>query len=297
MVKVSVVVEGDKPFSALLEVAKTVDEYAFYSLQVYEHLPYRPAWGICFSVAPFLRRVLVGPVTVPANLYSPHVNARFAAYLASVSPGAVLGISRGAYMGERRATIKEVVEHVEQVVAHMARMDWALGKPPVIYVGTSGPLLTRAAAKSSVVDGVVVDNLANPIYAAMMRKWMDEAGGAGKELVARPFTFLSEKQNEQRQFLNVLLRYVVDLVDGSPMMEYAGLRLEDLSDVDDEVAACVLDNFSIHGDVDDVVEKSVKLLKNGVNHLVFGHPIAANIVDGCRKIGEKVVPVLRDEFG
>lgn len=297
MVKVSVVVEGDKPLSTYLEIAKTMDRHGFYSLQVYEHVPYRPAWGICFSVAPFLRNVRVGPVTVPANLYSPLVNARLAAFLSSVSPGAVLGISRGAYMGERRAAIKEVVEHVEHLASHMARMDWGCDNRPVVYVGTSGPLLTKAASKSDAVQGIVVDNLANPSYAAQMRNWINEVGGVGKELVARPFTFLVEKQDEIRDFLEILLRYVVDLVDGSPMMSYAGLSLSDLEHVDDEVEARVLENFAVFGGEDEIIEKSVKLLKNGVDHLVFGHPIASNIVEGVRKIGEKIIPVLRDEFG
>lgn len=262
-------------------------------MQFYEHVPWKPAWALVFSVAGTVENIRLGPVTVPANLYSPKVNARFLAYLHSVGPGGVLGLSRGAYT--EKASIKQVVEAVKQTREELRKITWTTVSSPVIYVGTSGPILTRMASSIPEVSGIVVDNLANPVYAAEMRRWMVEAGGGDKELVARPFTYISG-DGDVDEFFDVLKGYVVDLVDGSPMMAAAGLKPEDLSEADDDVKAKVLDGFAVYGSADEVLEKTAKLLRAGVDHVCFGHPIASDIIEGVKTICEKIVPSLREEF-
>ncbi|MEM1942462.1 MAG: LLM class flavin-dependent oxidoreductase [Candidatus Caldarchaeum sp.] len=297
MPRFSVVLEGDKTYETYLAVAKTVDEAGFYSLQVYEHLPHKPAWGIALSLAPHVRKIKLGPATVPANLYNPVVNARFLAYLDSISPGALLGISRGAYMAGGRASVGEVVLAVQRTVEELRRTGWSKLADPLIYVGTSGPVLMRRAAAMPEVKGIVVDHLANPVYASEMRRGIDEAGGTGKELVARPFTFISENPEEVDLFFDELRRYVVDLVDGSPMLKAAGLDAGDLARADDEVRARMLENFALCGSVEEVVEKAVRLVRSGVSHVCFGHPVGRDIVEGVRVIAEKVLPMLGEQLG
>ncbi|MEM1936859.1 MAG: LLM class flavin-dependent oxidoreductase [Candidatus Caldarchaeum sp.] len=296
MPRFSVVLEGDKTYETYLAIANTVDEAGFYSLQLYEHLPHKPAWGIALSLAPHVRKIKLGPVTVPANLYSPVANARLLAYLNSISPGALLGISRGAYMAGGRTSVGEVVLAVQKTVEEVRRAGWSKLADPIIYVGTSGPVLTRRAAAMPEVKGVVVDNLANPVYASEMRRVIDESGGSGKELVARPFTFISERQEEVDRFVEELRRYVVDLVDGSPMLRAAGLEPRDLDEADDEARARMLESFAVCGSVEEVLEKCVALLRSGVSHLCFGHPISPNPVDGVRMIAKKVLPSLAELF-
>ncbi|MEM4288450.1 MAG: LLM class flavin-dependent oxidoreductase [Candidatus Caldarchaeum sp.] len=296
MVRVSVAVEGDKPLATYLAIASQIDGRGFYSLQFYEHLPYRPAWGIALAVAHHVKGIKLGPVTVPAKLYSPVVNARLLAYLDSVSPGALLGISRGAYMSVNRASVQEVVDAVRQTVEEIRKIEWAGERNPVLYVGTSGPVLTRKASALPEVKGIVVDNLANPVYAREMRRWMEESGGAGKELVARPFTFISERQEEVDRFIEELRRYVIDLVDDSPMLRAAGLEPRDLDEPDDEAKALMLESFAVCGSVEEVLEKCVTLLRSGVSHLCFGHPISSNPVEGVKMIAEKVLPSLAELF-
>lgn len=295
MVRFSVVLEGDKQVETYLSIARVVDGAGFYSMQFYEHTPYRPAWGTSFIVASHVKNVLLGPVTVPANLYTPSVNARFLAYLQSIGPGAVLGISRGAYTG--RASIRDVVGKVVETVAELRRITWARPFNPIIYVGTSGPILAKAASRVAEVTGIVVDNLANPGYASEMRRTLDEAGGKDKELVARPFTFLSDDPDMVWSlFYKELKRYVVELVDGSPMMKFAGLTVEDLARDDDRVRRRVLECFAVYGSVDDILEKAARLLRAGVSHICFGHPIAPDPVEGCKKLS-KIIPILQEEFG
>ncbi|MCS7137327.1 MAG: LLM class flavin-dependent oxidoreductase [Candidatus Caldarchaeum sp.] len=293
MARFSVVLEGDKTLETYVALAKAADQAGFYSIQFYEHLPYRPAWALAFTLAQHVEKARLGPVTVPANLYDPVVNARFLAYLESVSPGAVLGISRGAYF--EKASIKQVVDKVKQTFAELKRLTWASSFSPVVYVGTSGPLLTRAVSAIPELRGIVVDNLANPRYAAEMRRLMDDSGGREKELIARPFTFISTNPVEVDEFFETLKRYVADLVDGSPMLRAAGLNPEDLAEDDEDVRARILESFAVCGSADEVLEKTAALLRSGVSHICFGHPIASNPVEGVKKLAE-VVAVLSEQF-
>jgi len=236
----------------------------------------------------------VGPVTVPATLYKPVVNARFLAFLNSIAPGCVFGISRGAYVVER-ATVKQVIETVNRVLDELRQIGWAETQLPDVYVGTSGPLLTKAAVKVPDVKGIVVDNLASPSYAITMKKWMDEAGGKKKELVARPFTFISEDHNRVlREFGLQLARYVADLVNGSPMMDAAGLSTTDLINLDEERVERLVKNFAVTGTVDEVLEHAVKLVKCGVDHFCFGHPISPDPIKDVKILANKIAPHLME---
>jgi alkanesulfonate monooxygenase SsuD/methylene tetrahydromethanopterin reductase-like flavin-dependent oxidoreductase (luciferase family) len=129
-----------------------------------------------------------------------------------------------------------------------------------------------------------------------MRKIMDESGGRGKELVARPFTFITDDPSTVWDtFYRELKKYVVELVDGSPLMKFAGLTVEDLARDDDDVREKVLEGFAIYGSADDIVEKTAKLLKAGVTHVCFGHPLSSDPVEGCRQITE-ITQTIREQF-
>jgi hypothetical protein len=118
---------------------------------------------------------------------------------------------------------------------------------PEIYVGTSGPKLVKTAASSPHVRAIVVDNLANPRYAAMVRSWIDEAGRPDMPLIARPFTSISDDPRKAADHvLGELRKYLPDLVGPSPMLEAAGLTLESLSAIDDEVGGRLLENFTVY---------------------------------------------------
>lgn len=290
----SVALEGDKDFETCLTIAQTIDGNHFYSLHFYEHLPWRPAWSLSTAVAPYLKRLRVGPVTVPANLYSPVVNARFLAHLNTLAPGAVLGVSRGAYMGEKRAKISEVVKKVRMIVDEYRRISWRSSSEPEVYVGTSGPKLARAAASLDYVKGIVVDNLANPRYAQHLRNIIDETGRKDLQLIARPFTSIGEDMDK---LLEALWSYVPELVGDSPMLAAAGINYRDLLAHEPGVEGKMIENLALGGDVDTIVEKAARLIRAGVSHICFGHPLGENPVEAVKMLRERVVPVLVEEFG
>ncbi|MEM4408135.1 MAG: LLM class flavin-dependent oxidoreductase [Candidatus Caldarchaeum sp.] len=291
MVKVSVAVEGDKTLTTYLEVASQMDGRGFYSLQFYEHVPYRPAWALAFSVAYHVRMLKLGPVTVPARLYSPKANARFLALLDAISPGGVLGVSRGAYMDGEKARLREVVETVEKIVDEYRRITWSTGGEPEIYVGTSGPLLAKTAASCQAVKAIVVDNLANPDYVRRLRQVIDQAGRRDLQLVARPFTCISvDGEDVETECLKELKKYLPDLVGDSPMVAAAGLRYEELRSDDPENERKMLESFAVCGDVEQVLEKTAKLVEAGADHICYGHPLSNQPVEAVRLIAGKIIP-------
>mgnify|MGYP001054298920 CR=1 FL=1 len=293
MIRVSIALEGDKPAGVYQRIAGLMDGAGFYSLQIYEHIPYRPAWMIVSSLK--VQTLKLGPVTVPARLYRPEQLARYLAYLHSRCGGAVLGISRGAYV--ERAGVGEVVETVEKVVESLKNITWAPSFTPEIYVGTSGPKLVRAAAGSSHVKAIVVDNLANPRYAATVRSWIDETGRREMPLIARPFVSISDNPRTAAEHaLTELRKYLPDLVGPSPMLEATGLTMESLSTVDDEIGSRLMENFAVCGRAEDLLDRLAKLVEAGVSHISLGHPLGKEPVEAVKLIRERILPYLR-EFG
>jgi len=120
MVLFSVAFEGDRPLQEYPKLAKKAEALGFHSFQIYDHLPFKPAWPIAFLASEQTKRILVGPVTVPVFLYHPLILARNLEALSELTHGrAILGISRGAYaeyVGESvDRSIQSVLESVDSV--------------------------------------------------------------------------------------------------------------------------------------------------------------------------------------
>src|SRR3990172_6225432 len=157
MVLFSLAFEGDMEASSYPTLAKRLEKYAFHSMQIYEHLPYRSSWPLVFHAAKSTRRLLIGPVTVPVFLYDPLTLARNLGVLGEITGGrAILGVSRGAYSEYMprpvERTIKSVLEAVDCVDAILEgrdyrgtifafskerRLGWLRRRGAEIYVGTS----------------------------------------------------------------------------------------------------------------------------------------------------------------
>ncbi|MBI4258567.1 MAG: LLM class flavin-dependent oxidoreductase [Thaumarchaeota archaeon] len=310
----SLAFEGDKQVDLYRRVAEKMQDYDFYSMQIYEHIPFKPSWPIIFHVAKYTKRILLGPVTVPVFLYDPLTLARNLAVLDELTRGrAVLGISRGAY-GEYLArkidrSIRAVLDCVGAVDALLrgddhsgefsgvrrARFAWLVGRRVKIYVGTSGPRLASRASKLSAVKGIVVDSLWNPSYARFLRGVIDRASttrqrGDRVQLIARPFTFISkDKSDAEKKMTSILKAYLPDLVGNSPMLRQAGLHYEGLASLGKAGSYVPLERFAAMGNADEIVEQTEKMLKAGVDHVCYGHPLSEDPMRAVTEIGEEVI--------
>lgn len=298
----SVAFEGDKPLDLYPELARKAEKYGFHSFQIYEHLPFKPAWPIAFLAGSATRRILVGPVTVPVFLHRPLTLARNLRALSELTKSrAILGISRGAYaenLGEKvERSISSVLNTIRFVDASLRDSKKVFRFE--LYVGTSGPKLAFKASLLKAVKGIVVDNLWNPEYAAKFRKILDEAQSKSRRkervlLVARPFTMVASSKREAMRILDPILRsYLPRLVGDSPMLEAAGLTYQELLRIAEGKAKLpveLVENFAACGAPRDFVRRAEDMLEAGVDQICFGHPIGSDIGIAMKAISEEVVP-------
>jgi 5,10-methylenetetrahydromethanopterin reductase len=285
LTRFSVAFEGNRPLAAYPKLAQKAEEYGFHSFQIYEHLPFKPAWPIAFLAGRATKRILVGPVTVPVFLHRPLTLARNLNALSELTHGrAMLGISRGAYAETIREPVNRSIHAVIKTVTTLEKLiegDSERSKP-FLLIGTSGPRLASVASRLKIVRGIIVDNLWNPDYAAKLRGIIDEAqqNSPRRErvlLISRPFTMLSEtKKKGIRKLSPILKSYLHNLVGDSPMLDAAGFTYSKLLNIVDEKAAlpeALIENFAACGAPRDIELKVEEMFDAGVDHICFGHPL------------------------
>ena len=317
----SLAFEGDKRVDLYRKLAERMEDYDFYSMQVYEHLPFKPSWPIVFHIAKYTKRILLGPVTVPVFLHDPLTLARNLAVLDELTEGrAILGISRGAYgeylgrnIDRSMKTVLDCVGAVYSLIhgdtregeahsAERARARWLEGTRVKIFVGTSGPVLASRASGTSAVDGIVVDSLWNPSYAKVLRGVIDGASKKRKrrervQLIARPFTLISKDRSDaEGKMIPILKSYLPHLVADSPMLRHAGLAPEDLAALGEAGFDARIGKLAAIGSVDDIIEQTEAMLEAGVDHVCYGHPLSVDPLRAVKEIGERVIARLQHRF-
>jgi 5,10-methylenetetrahydromethanopterin reductase len=310
----SLAFEGDKPIHLYRKLAERMEDYNFYSMQIYEHMPFKPSWPIVFHIAKYTKRLLLGPVTIPVFLYDPLTLARYLAVLDELTQGrAIIGLSRGAYgeyLGRQvERSMKAVLNCLralddllrggrdtgEVPSAEGIKPNWLRGARVKILIGTSGPVLAARASEASVVDGIVVDNLWNPSYAELLRGVIDNSSKRRKkrervQLIARPFTLISkDKSDAERKMIPILKAYLPHLVANSPMLRNAGLALEDIAALGRSHSDARVGKLAAIGSINDIVEQTEKMLKAGVDHVCYGHPLSEDPMHAVKEIGEKLI--------
>lgn len=301
------------------------------SFQIYEHLTFRPAWSIIFHIAKFVRKILIGPVTVPVMLCHPLYTAANIATLSELTGGnAILGLSRGAFYEylsqEVEKPIRAVKESVEIIdllfrggggyqgkifsLSNSAQLKVPRFHRPRMYVGSSGPKMIQMASGLAPVSGIVVDNLWNSkSVKRIMENIRIGASRAGRkpdelEVVARPFCCVMQDGQEARKTVaKELVHYLPSLVANSPMLSEAGLEPEQIQEFladpggQDEVLTTLIENFSAAGTPEEVVEQTDRILREGVTHVCYGHPLGRDIEESIRLVGERIKPYFQGERG
>jgi len=307
---ISLAFEGDKPVTHYPRLVQLMEKYDFYSMQIYEHIPFKPSWPIVFHTVGSTKRIKIGPVTVPVFLYDPLTLARNMQVLTELCGSrAILGISRGAYSAnmpvETNRSIEAVLEAVQYLQAVHMNQSFvgsiykmnipcpirSRGKDFELYVGTSGPKLAEKACGLKIVDGIVVDCLWNPDYAKVMRRVIDSATKNERhvQLIARPFTYIGKDQVKNR-IRSVLNYYLPSLSGDSPMLSAAGLSYREILGGAYSWNTSTMSHFAAYGTVDDVIEQTRTMFRAGVDHVCYGHPLGEPLTDVIREIGEAILP-------
>jgi 5,10-methylenetetrahydromethanopterin reductase len=317
LVSLSLAFEGDKDLSIYPKLIRKMEEYQFYSVHIYEHIPYKPSWPIVIHCAPHTSKLKIGPVTYPVFLDDPLTISRNLSVLNELAPGRTLiGISRGGYSNKlsrevkpSERSIKKVIETVEfidnwqsnsKTAFEESQIDVKSARDSEILVGTAGPKLCAEACRSRSVNGIVVDALWNPNYARRMRdiinKELEYSSQKREEfrLIARPFTMISsDMQSAKKMILPILRRYIPELVGNSPMLESAGLTHKELVSDENRLEE-VMENFVAVGSISDISEQVNQMLKAGVDEVCFGLPLGKDLKSSIDLLGTKLLPNFLD---
>jgi len=291
----SIAFEGDKNVEEYIKLASLADELGFYSFQIYEHIPFKPAFPISFLISRYTKRIKIGAVTIPVFLYRPIQLARYLSLLHEITNGReIIGISRGAYyefINEPvRRSINDVINFLKDLDDNLKKISKLEAKTIEIYVGTSGPLLAKRAASLEMVSGIVVDMLWNPDYAKKMKEILISFSKNRKiQLVARPFTFIDENPDIAKyKMLDILRSYIKELVGNSPMLASVKVKYEDLCDLK-IIEEKILPNFTATGKIEEVLEHTAKMTEAGVDHICYGHPLSREPIKTIKLIKDKIM--------
>ncbi len=327
----SIALQTDKTPAEYVALAQLIDEFAFDVVSVYNDLPYHPAFGPLFLMAPHLHRARIGPAGVSPTRMAPIDMAANVALLHACAPaGAYLGIVRGAW-GERfgipplRAPLRDMRDcarivqqllHGEAIhppshafpVPTDARLALPLPETEIpLLIGTWGSRLAHIAC--AFANEVKIGGSANPRLAARMacilRAGESEHNRAPGEvrLVLGCVTVVAEDRAAAREKARrAAARYLTVVLPLDPTIspEPALLaRLEDcLARADDDSAASLisdemLDAFVLAGRPSDIIARCEELYEAGVDRIEFGTPHGLSSAAGISLLGKRVLPSLK----
>ncbi len=256
----SIAFEGDEPLGNYSRYATRMEEYSFYSFQSYDHLMYKPAWPVLFTIAGQTKKLQLGPVTTQPFFVHPALTAANLACLDELSGGrALIGLSRGfpfyldmlSLKPEKPVTaLKETIEIIDRLlrgtresytgsVFKMSKDTYLRWKPfrtrIPIFIGTWGTRMFQLAGKMDAVKGTVTDTLWNPKFVPVikdnLRRGATEVGRDPESLIigARPLTSVSmSKEMAEKTVKSALVNYLPHL---SPLSEYAGIDEHEIQEV------------------------------------------------------------------
>ncbi|MGQ0569670.1 MAG: LLM class flavin-dependent oxidoreductase [Armatimonadota bacterium] len=328
MVKLGMALAGDKPLGDYLALAKTVEEYGFETLTIYDDLMFKPVWPLLTAVALNTRRVRLGPGIVNPYLVHPAILAGNVALLDEFSNGrAYLGIGKGAFLEFLSVeqptpitTVREAIEIIKRLLrgdrtpyhgkvfhaAESAFFRWSPLRPDVpIMVGTWGEKMTQMAGE--IADEVKASAMWNTDYAAMLAGHIRTGTARARRnpesvgLVIGPLTSVAEDRAAARERARLSLAIYLPYLH--PMTEFVGVepaligRVNAASSHGDYAGAArlisddVLGRMTLCGTPHDIIAEIERMVAAAsVRRIEFGTPHGPNEADAIRLLGEKVLP-------
>jgi 5,10-methylenetetrahydromethanopterin reductase len=199
-------------------------------------------------------------------------------------PGAAPGWTEQAVLRDHRPTpiyVGGMGPRMLDLTGRLADGALALCLPPRHVYGVTEQIAAGAATAGRSIDDLDV--------AACVWASISDDRDAARTLLARHIATYSGSLAPAALEANGLdpaeFRHTQDLVD-------QGREQEAVDSVTDSML-----ELGIVGSADDVIEQCGQLIDAGVRHISFGPPMGPDALGALRLIGEKVLPVLRAEFG
>ncbi len=327
--QINIAFQTDKPIATYGPLAKTVEDYGFSGVSVYNDMLYQPAWLPLMEMARATQGVEIGVAAVNPFTCHPINIASNIALIDEVSQGrACLGLARGGWLDfvglqpQRPITaLREAfgcIRHLlQQSTAPFAAsqfplaggeaLRWQIQRSDIPFLlGTWGPKTIQACI--DYIDAVKIGGTANPDVVPHLQQTISKAAHKVKRdprdirLVVGAVTVVdldgSAARRLAKQEVGLYLPIIAQL-DHSLNIEPDRLKRINMAaaayDFDlaaQNISDDLLSRLAFVGTPDEVADQALALFETGVQRLEFGTPHGLTIREGLRLLGEHVLPRL-----
>lgn len=329
---VSIAFQTDKPITSYGPLAKTVEDFGFSGVSVYNDMLYQPAWLPLLEIAQHTTRVRIGPAAVNPFTCHPINIAGNIALLDEASHGrAYLGLARGAWLDfvgvspqQPVTALREAFGCIRHLLSQSSEpyvgrvfslaggeaLRWQILRPDVPFLlGTWGPQ-TLAACATHITE-VKLGGTANPAAVSQMQSALESSathsrrGADAIGLVVGAVTVVDTDGKAARELARreaALYLPVIAELDRSLDIEPELLaRITAASDAYDferagsYISDDLLRRVAFAGTPEQVAGQAAALFEAGARRVEFGTPHGLTTARGLRLLGERVLPALRHD--
>lgn len=330
---VTIALQGDKPLTEHAALAALAEDLGFDGVSVYADLGFQPALAPLLAIADATHRITIGPAALnPSLLHPVEIAGQIAALDAASDGRAYLGLVRGAWLDAVGAELDHPITRLRETAEIVRRLlrgdrsgfagrhyrlapgiafEYPILRPEIpLLIGAWGSRM--AALAGEIADEVKVGGSTNPAFVPVIRARI----AAGERRAARPegavgvalgaVTVVSEDGERARALARrEVARYlpVVAPLDPTVAIPPADLsRMAALVTTGDLDAAAalvpdnLLDRFAFSGTPAQIAAQTRALFAAGATRVEFGTPHGITSVEGIRLLGERVLPMLREEL-
>ena len=324
MPTISIAFQTDKPLREYGRLAQIAENYNFDGITVYNDLLYQPAWLPLLEIARATSRVRLGPAAVNPFTCHPINIAANIALIDEMSNGrSYLGFARGAwldYLGLQPQNGPQQLREAMACVRHLLqkRTDplpsdyfplaggeafrWTAVNPNIPFLLGSWGSKTIAVCQPF-VDEIKLGGTANPGVVRWLRhRLAAETPG----IVVGAVTVVSEDRvealalarREVALYLPVVARLdpTLDLDDELVTRLAVAVKGHDWETAVSLISDNLLQKFAFAGTPAEIAQQTLALFAAGANRVEFGTPHGITSHDGLRLLGEKVLPILKDNL-
>ncbi|MEM7134144.1 MAG: LLM class flavin-dependent oxidoreductase [Chloroflexota bacterium] len=328
--QISIAFQTDKPIAAYGPLAKTVEEYGFSTVSVYNDMLYQPAWLPLMEMAHATERIEIGVAAVNPFTCHPINIASNIALIDEASQGrAYLGLARGGwldYVGLHPqrpiAALKEAFGSIHHLLAQKTEpfvanqfplaggeaLRWQILRTDIpLLLGTWGPKTIHACIEH--INAVKIGGTANPDVVPYLKQAIDDAAGKANrpaakiQLVIGAVTVVDEDGDAARQLAKrEVALYLPIIAQLDQSLDIEPDRLErinaaaesfDFERAARDVSDELLAKLAFVGTPSEVAAQAVALFEAGTERVEFGTPHGLSTQGGLRLLGEKVLPILK----
>ena len=327
---VSIAFQTDKPITSYGPLAKTVEDFGFGGVSVYNDMLYQPAWLPLLEIARHTTRVRIGPAAVNPFTCHPINIAGNIALLDEASHGrAYLGLARGAWLdfvglhAQRPVTaLREAFGCIRHLLSQSPEpyngqvfslaggeaLRWQIARSEVPFLlGTWGEQ-TLAACATHITE-VKLGGTANPAAVSQMRSVLESSATRSRRdsdaigLVVGAVTVVDTDGKAARDLARreaALYLPVIAELDRSLDIEpellariRAASAAYDFERAGSYISDDLLRRVAFAGTPEQVADQAAALFEAGAQRVEFGTPHGLTTAEGLRLLGERVLPALR----